>query len=78
MRILLSAVLVGSAALATETPVIINDFTTGPSSLVHITNTTTQPVTAWSIAATTPTPKGTHRDVYTTDGYLSEATHGLP
>ena len=38
-----------------------------------------QPVTAWSLAATTPTANGgTHREVYTTDGYLSEATHGLP
>ena len=46
---------------------------------MRITNTSRQPVTAWSMAATTPTPTGgTHREVYTTDGYLSEATHGLP
>jgi hypothetical protein len=45
---------------------------------VRVTNTARQPVTAWSLAATSPTPNGTHREVYTADGYLSEVTHGLP
>ena len=78
MKIVFSALLTASAALAAETPVMISDFVAGPSSHVRITNTSRQPVTAWSIAATTPTATGTHREVYTTDGYLSEATHGLP
>ena len=79
MRLLLHAVLVGSAALAAETPVIVKDLMTGPSSHVRIANTARQPVTAWSLAASTPNAQGgTHREVYTTDGYLSEATHGLP
>ena len=81
MTILFSALLTASAAsaaLASETPVIVSDFVSGPSSHVRISNTSRQPVTAWSIAATTPTATGAHREVYTTDGYLSEATHGLP
>ena len=59
-------------------PVVISDLATGASSHVRISNTARQPVTAWSLKATTPTATGTHREVYTTDGYLSEATHGLP
>lgn len=36
-------------------------------------------MTAWSIAAITESAGGrTHREVYTTEGYLSEVTHGLP
>jgi hypothetical protein len=77
-HILLSVVLAASTAIAAENPVIISDFSTGPSSRVRISNTAHQPVTAWSIAATTPTATGTHREVYTTEGYLSEVTHGLP
>jgi hypothetical protein len=68
-----------SAAQAAQSPVIISDLVTGEASHVRITNTSRQPVTAWSLAATTEKPGGgTHREVYTTDGYLSEATHGLP
>jgi hypothetical protein len=66
------------AALGTQTPVVISDVATGASSHVRITNTSRQPVTAWSLKAVTPTASGTHREVYTTDGYLSEVTHGLP
>jgi hypothetical protein len=79
MRILLPAVLAASAALAADAPVAVSDLVTGPSSHVRIANTTSQPVTAWSLAASSPNAQGgTHREVYTTDGYLSEATHGLP
>src|SRR5262249_40471590 len=57
----------------------VSDVVTGPSSHVRLTNTATQPVTAWSLAATTASDSGrTHREVYTSDGYLSEVTHGLP
>jgi hypothetical protein len=81
MRLFLPALLAAmvSAAQAAESPVIISDLVTGEASHVRITNTSRQPVTAWSLAATTEKPGGgTHREVYTTDGYLSEATHGLP
>jgi hypothetical protein len=78
MRILLAALLSASAVQAVESPLIINDLVTGQASHVRVTNSARQPITAWSLAATTPTANGTHREVYTTDGYLSEATHGLP
>lgn len=66
-------------AQAPEPPVIVSNLMTGPSSHVRITNASRQPVTAWSLAATTETSDGrTHREVYTTDGYLSEVTYGLP
>ena len=77
----LSALLavVASAGQTAESPVIVSDLATGGSSHVRIANTSRQPVTAWSLAATTEkSGGGTHREVYTTDGYLSEATHGLP
>jgi hypothetical protein len=60
-------------------PLTVSDLVTGPPTHVRITNTSSQPVTAWSLAATSKSPAGrAHREVYTADGYLSEATHGLP
>jgi hypothetical protein len=81
MRMFLFALLttMASTAHAAESPLIVSDLVTGETSHVRITNTGQQPVTAWSLAATTESGGGrTHREVYTTDGYLSEATHGLP
>jgi hypothetical protein len=81
MRMLLIALLtsVAVAVQAAESPLIISNLVTGNSSHVRITNSGSQPVTAWSVAAMTePEPGRTHREVYTTDGYLSEVTHGLP
>jgi hypothetical protein len=81
MNAFLSAVLISTASIAhaAESPLVVSDVVTGASSHVRITNTGRQPVTAWSLAATTETAAGkTHREVYTTDGYLSELTHGLP
>jgi hypothetical protein len=81
MRILLSALatVLASTAQAAESPLIVSDLVTGAASHVRITNTSRQPVTAWSIAAVTEASNGRmHREVYTTDGYLSEVTHGLP
>jgi hypothetical protein len=81
MRFLVAALLTvaASTARAAESPLIVNDLVTGDSTHVRITNTGRQPVTAWSLASITEAPGGrTHREVYTTDGYLSEVTHGLP
>ena len=81
MHILWSALvtILASTAQATESPLIVSDVVTGEASHVKIMNTGRQPVTAWSIAAVTEAVGGrTHREVYTTDGYLSEVTHGLP
>jgi hypothetical protein len=66
-------------AQAVESPLTISDVVTGNASHVRLTNSGRQPVTAWSLAVITePAPGRTHREVYTVDGYLSEATHGLP
>jgi hypothetical protein len=81
MRMFLFALLTGFAATAhaADSPLIVSDLVTGDSSHVRLTNTGRQPVTAWSLAAITESDGGRmHREVYTTDGYLSEATHGLP
>ena len=81
MRILVSALVtvLASAAHAADSPLIVSDLVTGEASHVRITNNSRQPVTAWSISAVTEAANGrTHREVYTTDGYLSEVTHGLP
>jgi len=81
MRIFVAALLTvaASTARAAESPLIVNDLVTGESTHVRITNTSRQPVTAWSLATITEAAAGrTHREVYTTDGYLSEVTHGLP
>jgi hypothetical protein len=75
----LSAVLVAAVAYAAEMPVTVSNLVTGPQSKVLLTNTSKQPVTAWSLATTTHAEGGrSHREVYTADGYLSEVTHGLP
>jgi hypothetical protein len=81
MRMFLLALMtsIAGAVQAAESPLIVSHLVTGDASHVRITNSGSQPVTAWSLAATTePAPGRTHREVYTTDGYLSEATHGLP
>jgi hypothetical protein len=81
MRIFVAALLTVAASTvrAADSPLVVNDLVTGESTHVRITNTGRQPVTAWSLATITETAGGrTHREVYTTDGYLSEVTHGLP
>jgi len=68
-----------STVLAAAVPLTVSDVVTGPSSHVRLTNTASQPVTAWTLAATTRSDTGRiHREIYTADGYLSELTHGLP
>jgi hypothetical protein len=79
MRIFLSTVLLAAVASAAEMPLKVSDVATGAQSHARLTNTASQPVTAWSLAATTRAEGGrTHREVFTVDGYLSELTHGLP
>ncbi len=74
-----SIVLSAAVAAAAEMPLKVSDVATGAQSHVRLTNTASQPVTAWSLAATSRTEGGrTHREVFTVDGYLSELTHGLP
>jgi hypothetical protein len=74
-----AAALLATVVYATEMPVTVSNLVTGPKSRVQLTNTSKQPVTAWSLATTTQAEGGrSHREVYTADGYLSEITHGLP
>jgi len=74
-----STLLLAAVVSAAEIPLTVSDVVTGPQSHVRLTNSGAQPVTAWSLAATTRTEAGrTRREVYTVDGYLSELTHGLP
>jgi hypothetical protein len=73
-----AVLLLASVSYAAEMPITVSNLVTGAPTRVRITNTSRQPVTAWSLAATSKSATGTHREVYTTDGYLSEVTHGLP
>jgi hypothetical protein len=74
-----SIVLASAVAAAAEMPLKVSDVATGTQSRARVTNTANQPVTAWSLAATSQAEGGrTHREVFTVDGYLSELTHGLP
>ena len=71
--------LISTVLAAADAPLKVSDVVAGSSSHVRLTNTASQPVTAWSLAVTTTAAGGrTHREVYTSDGYLSELTHGLP
>lgn len=63
---------------AADPPVRISKIVSGPKGHATLTNTASQPVTAWSLATITRTANGTHREVETVDGYLSEVTQGLP
>src|SRR5438477_5900922 len=57
--------------LAAALPVTVSNLTTGPQSHVRLTNTASQPVTAWSLAITTKTDASrSHREVETADGLL--------
>ena len=79
MHIIASTVLLAAVASAAEMPLTVSDVETGPQGHVRLTNTASQPVTAWSLAATSRAEGGrTRREIYTVDGYLSELTHGLP
>src|SRR5437867_4579550 len=78
LRMFCAAVLLSAVVHGSEMPLTVGDLVTGAPSHVRVTNTARQPVTAWSVAAISRTATGTHREVYTADGYLSEATHGLP
>ncbi len=64
---------------AADLPVTASHLVVGPNSRVTLTNTADQAVTAWALATVThPADGRTHREVEIVDGYLSEATHGLP
>src|SRR5215510_6123719 len=50
----------------------------GSPARIELTNTGTQPITAWSFTVATPTATGVHREGHSADVYLSEVTGNLP
>ena len=50
----------------------------GSPARVELTNTGSQPITAWSFTVSTPTATGVHRETHSADVYLSEVTGNLP
>jgi hypothetical protein len=50
----------------------------GSPARIELTNTGSQPITAWSFTVSTPTATGTHREAHSADVYLSEVTGNLP
>ena len=67
--------IVAVPARAADLPVVASRLVTGPASHVDLTNTSSQPVTAWTLVVTTMEKDGrTHRAVETIDAYLSEVT----
>jgi len=75
----LIALTILAAVNAVDLPLSTSDLVTGPHSRVTLTNKADQAVTAWALATVTHSTGGrTHREVEIADGYLTEATHGLP
>jgi len=51
----------------------------GAPPVVELTNSSSQPITAWSFAVVSPNAQGgTHRETHTADAYLAEVTRNLP
>ena len=72
---LLAATATVAALRAAELPLVASRLVTGPTSHVDLTNTSNQPVTAWTLVVTTTQPDGTvRRATETVDAYLSEVT----
>ena len=64
---------------AADLPLVADRLVTGPNAHVQLTNNGPLTVTAWSLATTTRGADGRIlQEVQTVDGYLSEATEGLP
>ena len=74
---LLTFALLAVAGQTAEMPVTVSHLVTGTPSHVQVTSASRQPVTAWSLETKVVSGDRTHREVITSDGYLSEATHGL-
>ena len=82
MRLLIATTLAVWAAIpvqGADLPVVASRLVTGPDSHVDLTNTSAQPVTAWTLVVTTMEKDGrTRRAVETIDAYLSEVTRDFP
>jgi hypothetical protein len=70
---------VATTVQGADLPLVASDLTAGPNGRLRLTNTAEQPVTAWSLAITTPVVDGqSRRFEATVDAYLSEITRDLP
>jgi hypothetical protein len=70
---------VATTVQGADLPLVASDLTAGPNGRLRLTNTAEQPVTAWSLAITTPVVDGqSRRFEETVDAYLSEITRDLP
>jgi len=82
MRRLIAASIVCATAVSVrgaDLPVVASRLVTGSTSHVELTNTSAQPVTAWTLVVTTMEKDGrTRRAVETIDAYLSEVTRDFP
>lgn len=79
MTQLFAAFVLAAGVAAADLPLTASRLVAGPNSRVTLTSTADQPITAWGLATIThPADGRTHREVEIADGYLSEATHGLP
>jgi hypothetical protein len=78
MRLTLTFILIACVAVpvwGAELPVVASHLVTGPNSHVDLTNSSGQPVTAWTLVVTLVEKDGTtHRATETIDAYLSEVT----
>jgi hypothetical protein len=74
-----AALILAAGVAAADLPLTASHLVAGPNSRVTLTSKADQPITAWGLATIThPADGRTHREVEIADGYLSEATHGLP
>ena len=79
MIALFAALALVAGVAPADLPLATSHLIVGPNSRVTLTNTASQPITAWALATVSQQAGGrTHREVEIADGYLSEATHGLP
>jgi hypothetical protein len=65
------------AVYAPEFPAAIRIMAGAPPR-IELTNTGTQPITAWSFTVSTPKANGANHETHTADVYLSEVTGKLP
>src|SRR5262245_19728397 len=71
-------VVLAATVQGVDLPLVVSNLTTGPNSHLRLTNTAEQPVTAWSLAITTPVVDGqSRRFEESVDAYLSEITRDL-
>ena len=74
-----AAIDAAATAASADLPVTLSQLVTGPQSHVRLTNTASQPVTAWAVSTITVGADGkTRGEIETVDAYLSEVTDGMP